>query len=320
MAEINLGSDSKMDNRAISSEILSSSVESQNIREQNGLESEIYSMEELKDPAKIRVTIADTSTPLVVLFGPPSCGKTMTLIRLTRYLRGINGYAIEPVTSFRPAHDKNYEEMCSGFNAMINNNKAAGGTNKINFMLIKIYYKGKAVCQILEAPGEHYFDPDPKEKEPDKEFLPYVNAVINSKNRKIWAIIVEPDKTNKRMNPQRENYVTKIANKLKTHITSRDKILFVFNKIDETPFVLSPGKVYIREAMKVTNEQLYPNIFIPFLNMNPITRFWKPYNFDFIPFQTGSYSKAADGTLMYQEGHDVYPVNLWNRIMKLVRG
>ena len=115
-----------------------------------------YNGEELTDPNTIVVTIADDRTPLVLLVGPPSCGKTMTLIRLARYLRTISGYTIQPVTSFRPAHDKNYERMCAQFDAMISNDYAADSTSQINFMLVKILYKGKALCQILEAPGEHY--------------------------------------------------------------------------------------------------------------------------------------------------------------------
>ena len=39
---------------------------------------------ERKDPNSIAVTIADKETPIVVLFGPAACGKTMTLVRLTR--------------------------------------------------------------------------------------------------------------------------------------------------------------------------------------------------------------------------------------------
>ena len=54
--------------------------------------------EETKDPNEISITIADQNTPIVVLFGPPSCGKTMTLVRLTRYLRTI-GFNVEPITS-----------------------------------------------------------------------------------------------------------------------------------------------------------------------------------------------------------------------------
>lgn len=33
------------------------------------------SSEELNDANKIKVTIADYKTPLVVFFGPPACGK-----------------------------------------------------------------------------------------------------------------------------------------------------------------------------------------------------------------------------------------------------
>lgn len=50
--------------------------------------------EEITDPNKIMVTVADTETPIVVLYGPPSCGKTMTLVRLSRYLRS-KGYPCE---------------------------------------------------------------------------------------------------------------------------------------------------------------------------------------------------------------------------------
>lgn len=272
-------------------------------------------LEELNDPNKIKVTIADYKTPIVVLFGPPACGKTMTLVRLTRYLQK-SGYSVQPITSFRPAFDKNYSDMCENFDAMINSDDAAQSTSLINFMLVQVLHGGRPICQILEGPGEYYFHPD----QPKEPFPKYVNAIINSSNRRIWAIMLEPDHTNTRMKSDviRRNYVNKISN-LKSRISSKDKIMFVFNKIDETPFVVGPGNVKMGLALQRTNF-LYPNIFVPFKNQNPISKFWKEFLFDFVPFQTGDYSKASDGTLTFEQGPDVYPRIFWERILKRIRG
>ena len=181
------------------------------------------SEEELNDANKIKVTIADYKTPLIILFGAPSCGKTMTLVRLTRYLQS-KGYTVQPETSFRPSYDTNYKTMCDNFDLMINSEDAAQSTSKISFMLVQVMQKGRPLCQILEGPGEYYFNPG----DPKAAFPRYVNAIINSNNRKIWAIMLEPDSTNNRMDvEERKNYVNKI-HKLKSKIRPQDKIMFVF--------------------------------------------------------------------------------------------
>jgi hypothetical protein len=64
----------------------------------------------------------------------------------------------------------------------------------------------------------------------------------------------------------------------------------------------------------------YPNLFSTFKNNNPITKIWKQYNCDFVPFQTGSYPKAIDGSVMFRKGSDDYPKMLWETIMRLIRG
>lgn len=270
--------------------------------------------EEMNDANKIQVTIADYNTPLVILFGPPACGKTMTLVRLTRYLQS-KGYSIAPITSFRPSYDSNYSQMCQNFNAMISSEDAAQSTSKISFMLVQVSKNGRPICQILEGPGEYYFKPE----EPNAPFPKYVNAIINSDNRKIWAIMLEPDRTNRRMDVEaRRNYVSKVK-KLKTKISARDKVMFIFNKIDETDFVISPGNIRYNHALQ-HSEYLYPNMFVPFKNVNPITKLWKPYNFGFIAFHTGDFSEAADGTLTFEQGSNIYPQKLWEFIQKQIRG
>lgn len=260
---------------------------------------------ELKDANSISVTVSDPVAPLIVLFGPTSCGKTMTLIRLTRYLQK-KGYTVAPIRTFRPASDTNYAEICTNFDGMINNDNAAKTTALISFMLVEVIKNGKRLCQILEAPGEFYFNAEM----PAAQFPNYVNAIISSNNRKIWTIMVEPDWLNQ---TDRSNYVSKITY-LKQSMRPTDKVVFVFNKIDKTNFVRGVGDVNVSAAITEV-QNLYPNIFVPFLNQNPITKLWKKHNCKFVPFQTGFYTEAVNG-LTYQQGPEEYCTKLWSTLMK----
>lgn len=274
--------------------------------------SEIHGLteEELQDVNKIRVTINDSSAPIVVLFGPASCGKTMTMVRLARYLQG-QGYILQPDRNFRPSYDKNYEQLCDQFAEIVNSDDAANRTDNISFMLVKVIKDGKTICQILEGPGELYFDP----QKACQEWPTYVHSLLNNTSlRKVFVPFVEPNFMEESV---RRNYVSTL-NQLKQS-TDRQRYVFLYNKIDKTPFVIAPGKVHINHAMhQVTCD--YPDIFANFKNQNPITSIWRPYNFDFVPFQTGVYTKPASGSLVYIQGSDRYPELLWASLLKNIRG
>lgn len=267
--------------------------------------------EEMKDPNRISVTIADQDAPIVVLFGPPACGKTMTLIRLTRYLRD-NGYSITPIRTFRPSYDANYSDICENFDIMMNQDDAASSTNLISFMLVKVSKNGRTICQILEAPGEYYFNPSA----PLSPFPLYFSAIKSCRNRKIWAIMVEPDWKNQN---DRLNYVSRIK-KLKKQMSTRDKTVFIYNKIDLTEFLIdNSGNAHTSLAIKNVKD-LYPSIFDEFKNTTPIFRFISPYRCDFAIFQTGDYILRADGSTAFQQGPDVFPHRLWKKLLGLIRG
>lgn len=275
------------------------------------------SNEEYNDPNQIRVTLANPKVPIVVLFGPPACGKTMTLVRLARYLNK-QGYKISPVRTFRPNNDLNYVELCDNFSQMINSADAANSTANVSFMLVEVINKdGKCLCQILEAPGEYYFNPN----NPNAAFPSYVNTIIACNNRKLWAIMVEPDWQN---TEDRINYVARI-NDLSRQMASKDKTLFIFNKIDKTNFTRKRGQINITEA-RVQTSYLYPGIFEMFKNQNPITRFFSGYQCRFVPFQTGTFTETTkrdrngNSVQNYQEGPDDYPRMLWNEIQKSIVG
>lgn len=276
------------------------------------------SKDEYNDPNQIRVTIADGKAPLIILFGPPACGKTMTLVRLARYLNK-HGYKISPIRTFRPNDDQNYVEICKheNFSRIINSPDAANSTANISFMLVEVIKDGKRLCQILESPGEYLFNPN----KPTEPFPSYVNTIIHSNNRKLWAIMVEPDWRNEE---DRINYVSRI-NELSTMMDVRDKTLFIFNKIDKTNFTRKKGVINIPQA-RIEINNLYPGIFEMFKNQNPITRLWKDYLCGFVPFQTGTYTPTSkqdskgNTVWNYQEGADYYPQILWNEIRKSITG
>lgn len=262
------------------------------------------------DANSIKVTISDEKAPLVILFGPPACGKTMTLVRMSRFLKE-EGYTVSPIRTFRPSTDTNYSSMCNNFDQAMTTDYAAESTERISFMLVEVLKDGRRICQLLEAPGEHYFDPN----NPKSAFPAYVNTIINCKNRKVWMIMVEPDWKD---DSDRKNYVARVVD-LKKNMRPLDAAIFVLNKIDKSPIFEGIRRTSITRARREVNNQ-YPGIFKPFENQNPITKLWKDYNCDFVAFQTGTFTSTDSGRLTYQEGPREYCGKLWKCITKKIRG
>lgn len=258
----------------------------------------------------VRITITDDRTPIVILFGPPACGKTMTLIRLSHYLNKA-GYSITPDRDFRPSNDHDYEHMCDKFENDLNNDTAADPTNNMNFMLVTVHRRVRNICQILEAAGELYFNPD----EPKKEEPLYLEQIKQAKNRKIWVIFLEPEWKDKNI---RKAYVDRIKGLYGTTIATTDRVIFLGNKADKavkyiTNQIIDADKYKEHLSFK-TDGGLYPGVFEIFKEEHFFKRIFKPYKCDFLPFSTGSYVKGNNTQVV--EGGDVYPKKLWNMILK----
>ena len=260
------------------------------------------------------VVITDHNAPMIILFGPPSCGKTMTLVRLTRYLSAT--YDFMPDQAFRNSTDSEFKELCKNFNAAVSADKAADGTKYIDFMLLRVNERknGKTICQFVESPGEFLFNP----QNPTAQFPAYLHQIIASNNRKIWLIFLEPGMSQE----DRFAYVKKIQN-LRSVIDSRDRIIFVENKVDlpaTSSFVLSPTNINLDGLFRYV-DGLYPQLFKSF-TVKGI--FGSKARYDFTAFQTGTYVEGQDANgkpyKSFQAGHDSYARRLWNIIYKRIRG
>lgn len=280
------------------------------LRNPSGDLTESLLKEELENRNNIITTISDPS-PVVILFGAGQSGKTMTLIRLTRFLRS-SGYKVVPDRTFRPAKSKYYQKMCDDFDSSINSPYAADSTKNVNFMLVKILSpNGKPICQILEAPGEHYF----KEDAPKAEFPTYINAITQLHNRKTWIFIVECEWLDQL---DRNNYAQKIVN-MQNLIDTKDKVIFMCHKADRQPHWM-PGQIPIEREFFRYIKNYYPNIFDNYINNNPVTKLWRKYNFDFIVFSSGLFNQADDNKIVFNQGKDRFPAKLWKSILKTIKG
>lgn len=256
---------------------------------------------------KPSIFLPDPCVPLVVFWGPHASGKTMTMLRMARFLMS-EGYNVIPIRDLRPEHDVTYHKTIDNFKKLIHSNYSPETVYRWGFMLIEVIKDHKCVCQMLDIPGNFCHDPHC----PDASFPDFLNAIITGTNPKVWVIMLEPDW---RSHIDRMIYVSKI-DRLRQSMNSKDSVMLVLNKIDKTDLVRSIGNIKPSVAIAEV-KKLYPNIFAPFMNQNPVTRIWKKYNCDFIPFQTGYYTQSVNGSI-YQEGPREYCVKLWKSITKKV--
>jgi len=255
------------------------------------------------------ITIADRQSPIVMLFGARSSGKSMTLVRLSRYLRD-KGYTVKVDKTFKS--DAKYKEKCDKFMNYLDTKEALPGNAYTDFLLIKVINHGTTVCQFLEAPGEHYFDP---QNVSAKNFPPYMTEIIRKlRNRKIWVFITEAEwDVNSSV---KRAYVRRIANCKSQLVRPNDRYIILYNKVDQKEELFETSRVLVGPAERLMKEE-YEGLASLFANQNPITRLWRKFDYKFVPFCTGYYE---DRTLHYTESEERYPQMLWDALMKCLKG
>ncbi len=267
---------------------------------------------EIKDPNSIIVEIS-TQSPIVVLFGTPSSGKTMALIRLTRYLRE-NGFNVEPVRDFRPTNSAFYQECCDEFDNFVNSDVAPPSTGKLNFLLLNVTKNGNSICQILEAPGEHFFNKSSQ----NEEFPTYIHSVANNSLSKVWIFFLEKGWESDGI---RSGYAKRITN-LFGKVRSKDSIILLCNKADVQRDYIDGDKPMVSKFQRDIN-QLYPAIFEKLGESKGVFGKMfasKSYKSEFVVFSAGAFTSRQDGGKTFIAGSSYYPAKLWEAISRAVKG
>lgn len=274
-----------------------------NLSEEERIKRETYTEEEIRDVNNITVTIPDPDTPIVVLFGAPSSGKTMALLRMIRFFDK-KSYSVEPVAVFRPKSDKHYEKMCAGLKTMAYSKYSPGATDIISFMLVKILNQGRPVCQILEAPGEHYFDGTG-----NSAFPTYIETIVGTVNRKTWIFFVQKD-WGEDAN-ERELYKQAIH---RIRLGAQDEVVFLFNQSDRFGHLFIGGHPD-KEAFAREINQQYTNIFQPYQNTGVKKVLYGRDNFKMVCFSSGTFKPTLDHKEVWIPGDDDWYCNeLWNAL------
>lgn len=258
------------------------------------------------DPNTEVVNFVNEEVPIVMFYGPPAVGKTMTIIRLARYLLE-HGYTVVPNKVFRLSDYSRYQSLCDSFSELLNSGSVAQGTDIGGTMLIDIIKNGKTIIQFLDTTGEMV---DLNDDDKEIEYPSYFTQFINTKNPKMWLVLLEPHFGDV---AKRETYSNRIKKLRCCYSRTEDDFVFVYNKIDLTSFFVSYGKVYDKAYINDI-KVMYPGLLNFFQIRNPIRKIFQKYSCRILPFQTGSYHLNKYGNQLYIPGPVEYVEELWKVI------
>ena len=272
------------------------------ISSQEKLEGTKIKQREKDDPSLVRTNVI--KGPLVVMFGPSHVGKTVTLLRLTQYLESRVGGLVKPVANFR--NDNSYLETIERFNEIKEDSYLAPeSTGEMDFLLLDVSWDGRPKFQILEAPGEHFFDP----KDTTKPYHSYFETILNSEYKKLFIFFFEVDMFES--NTQREEYGKRISKLLSQNTKpGRDRAIVLCNKVDSTEYFQGGLPVYSEIKRVIYEDPNYQSL-KKSLSKSRLGRIY------FVPFSAGSFKSYDDDRgVVFTMSKEHYAKELFRSIEK----
>lgn len=266
-----------------------------------------------KDYNSVKIQITK-QTPMVVFWGAGASGKTMAIVRLTKYLNTI-GHSVKPIPNFRD--DTDYARLCDKFDELVMSPIAAKGNDDMDFMMLNVLDKNNNdVCQLLEAPGEAFFTPN----NPNNVLPKYLNTILTNHLPKIYIFFLEIDWQDDLI---RKRYADKIVT-FCNNIRSSDKIIILCNKANNQQqnfFKGTPQTEKFRHTLRHQYESVFNKLGG---NKGGFFSMFKSesHKYDFIVFSSALFNQdLIDKKIQHiSDEADFYPRNLWNAILKGVKG
>jgi hypothetical protein len=205
-------------------------------------------IEQRLDPKAVSLNLRNF--PVVVLYGPPKVGKSSILGSLNFHVKKrASSYKLEfrVDTGVVQNAPDGYETRTNQFLDQASSGHEVGGS--VDFALVSALKNQKLQFYFLEAPGEHFFDPD----QPQREALHYRYLVdlFSSENKKIVCYIFTPN-----MFSSKEillAYKSNIEASMRS-LSKNDEVIVIATKINEKNDVeidsdivkswFDPGQIY----------------------------------------------------------------------------
>lgn len=179
--------------------------------------------------------------PLVLFVGPASCGKSMVLMSLVDYLRGLGGagYTISANENYI-MNDEKYREKCNMFMKALedntNNVRKVPLDKTVDEVLVDVMQNNIRKCSMLEAPGEDFFDIG----NPGKKYKEYIKNIIQREDRCpiYYVLLLDLHTKNNNFNDPKDNvriaYENRLIEIIKDGFNKKlgDRVILLYNKFD----------------------------------------------------------------------------------------
>ena len=190
------------------------------------------------------------SEPLILFVAPPNCGKTMAAYSLAEYLVGLDEdpYEVTPNLLYDRFNEK-YMQKCKDFAETLNYNLSQRKTANPRMamkktegaaMMLDLKRNNELKYNILEVPGEWFWDPNNPEELLDPRIANMLSTTQYGGRRKIVFILLLDLFTMKWINtsdPNKrkdcESYQKRLVEMLSDYYQDGDKVIALFNRFDE---------------------------------------------------------------------------------------